>query len=338
MRLVATTVVRESKKRVTGFIYDVDWTSGEIVRRLPVPEPRFPEADDNPRGGVRGGRGVASTPRGIVVANYDTLYRYDDEWNLVDEFSHPLFVDLHEIDWDGEALWVTATGIDAVLRVSPDWEVEVAWDPYRSPLAERLGIGKRSHAIDGSLDYRIREAPLIDRCHINSVIRRNGSTVVNFGLVRTPRSDSARLADQVLAKLKGWDGRGRFRKRPGRTLIARLDAEKQADVLIDVPPHLVPWHNGQVLGESHIVVNDSTSKALRLFALPDGREVKSVHVPARWLRGLVPLDPNRLLVGLGPAAIALVDLERGAVERTVQLSDERREAVHGLALRQDVQA
>src|SRR5207302_154420 len=102
MRVIATTVVRESirGKQKTGYIYDVDWDTRSVRRRVPVPEPRYPESDDNPRGGVRGGRGVAVIPAGIVVANYDTLHTYDDDWNSLDAFSHPLFVGLHEIDWD----------------------------------------------------------------------------------------------------------------------------------------------------------------------------------------------------------------------------------------------
>src|SRR5439155_20728732 len=122
MRLLATTVVRESTrgKQRTGFIYDVDWEARAVTRRLPVPEPNFPESDDNPRGGVRGGRGVAVTREGIVVANYDTLYRYDDDWNVLDSLSHPLFVGMHEIDWDGRHVWIAATGLDAVLKATLD--------------------------------------------------------------------------------------------------------------------------------------------------------------------------------------------------------------------------
>jgi hypothetical protein len=330
MRLIATTVIRESKKRVTGFVYDLDWESGEIRHRLPVPEPRYPEADDNPRGGVRGGRGVAVTSGGVVVANYDTLYRYDDDWNVVDELSHPLFVDIHEIDWDGERLWVTATGIDAVLAVTLDGRVDVAWDPYASSLVESAGIGRRTGAVDGSVDYRLREAPLLDRCHINSAIRRNGTMVVNCGLVRRPKNEGARLVDRIASKLT--EQQGRRRKRPGRSLVARIDGGSAVDVLVDVPPHLVPWHNGQLLDEGHVVVNDSTTKTMRVFALADGREVSSLAVPGRWLRGLVSLDGWRCLVGSAPAAIALVNLEQRLVERRVDLSQERREAVHGLAL------
>ncbi len=119
MRVVATTVVRESLrgKQETGWIYDVDLDTGTVVHKVPVPDPQFPNSDDNPRGGVRGGRGVAATDKGIVVANYDTLTTFDDEWNVLDSLTHPLFVGLHEIDWDGANLWLAATGLDALLRV-----------------------------------------------------------------------------------------------------------------------------------------------------------------------------------------------------------------------------
>src|SRR3954471_8976688 len=103
MRLLATTVVRESirGRQRTGFIYDVDWESRTVTHRLPIPEPNFPQSDDNPRGGVRGGRGIAVTRHGIVAANYDTLTLYDDDWKVVDSLTDPLFVGIHEIDWDG---------------------------------------------------------------------------------------------------------------------------------------------------------------------------------------------------------------------------------------------
>lgn len=158
MRLVATTVVRESirGKQRTGYIYDVDWDRETIARRLPVPEPSFPESDDNPRGGVRGGRGVAVTRHGIVVANYDTLYLYDDDWNVVSSFSHPLFVGLHEVDWDGQHLWAAATGLDLVVKVDLAGSAEAAWDPHGSPALARFGIGTRTDAVDGSVDYRVR--------------------------------------------------------------------------------------------------------------------------------------------------------------------------------------
>ena len=64
--------------------------------------------------------------------------------------------------------------------------------------------------------------------------------------------------------------------------------------------------------------------------MPEGREITTVVVPG-WLRGLVVVSPNELLVGTGPS-IALVDLDAQRVTRRLELSDNPAEAVHGLAV------
>ena len=250
MRLVATTVVRESirGKQTTGYIYDVDWDAREVVRRLPVPEPSFPESDDNPRGGVRGGRGVAVTPKGIVVANYDTLYVYDDDWNVVDSFTHPLFVGIHEIDWDGAHFWAAATAIDAVLKVGLDWSVEAAWDPHEAPGFERFGLRPRPHPLDGTVDYRVRQAPLLNECHVNGVACRNGATVVNCGLVRKRKPLPTRLFRRGTQRLGIRQRSGR--RHSARSLVVRLEDDSPARVVIELDKHDFPTHNGQLIDES----------------------------------------------------------------------------------------
>ena len=55
-------------------------------------------------------------------------------------------------------------------------------------------------------------------------------------------------------------------------------------------------------------------------------------VPGTWLRGLEPLDARRVLAGTAPASIVLVNLDEGRIERTLQLSTDANEAVHGLAV------
>jgi hypothetical protein len=340
MRLIATTVVRESirGKQKMGFIYDVDWDGRQLLRRLPVPDPRFPESDDNPRGGIRGGRGVVPTRRGLVVANYDTLYRYDDDWNVLDAFSHPLFVGIHEIDWDGEHLWATSTGIDAVLRVTLDGEAKAAWDPHTRDLASRFGLRRRPHPIDGSVDYRVREAPLIDQCHINSVTRRDGDLVVNCGLMRRARAAPIRIAKRLGRRARGKLGASGRTADPGLrnagpSMVVRVGAEgASTEVLVESGPHDFPTHNGQLLDGSRVIVNDSTAGAVRIFELDGGLEIRRTEIQGTWLRGLERIDPARIVVGTAPAAIVLIDLERGVVEDRLQLSDDPNEAIHGLSL------
>jgi hypothetical protein len=338
MRVIATTVVRESirGKQRSGFIYDVDWDAQEVQRRLPVPEPSFPQSDDNPRGGVRGGRGVAVTKHGIVVANYDTLHIYDDDWKLLDDFSHPLFVGTHEIDWDGEHIWTAATGIDAVLKVSLDGSATVAWDPHEPDAARLLGVRRRPHPVDGSVDYRIREAPLIDQCHINGVTRHNGSTVVNCGLIRPTRPWRSRMwrraSTRAKAALRLPEREKAGPRHAGRSMVVRADEGEAVEVLVELGGHDFPTHNGQLLDDRRVAVNDSSNNSVRVFSIGDRRELTNVRIPGTWLRGMEPVDGSRLLVGTAPATIMLLDVESGEVEGRLQLSENPNEAIHGLVL------
>jgi hypothetical protein len=337
LRIIATTVVREAVRgrQRTGWIYDVDWEARRIRRRLPVPDPLYPETDSNPRGGMRGGRGVAPTPFGIVVANYDTLWIYDDDWNVLEQFSHPLFVGMHEIDWDGDHLWITATAIDVVLRVDLETKtVQVDWDPHAAGTAERLKLPRRPHAVDGSIDYRVREAPVIDQLHINGVTRFGGTTIVNCGLVRSPKGAAQQLADRVRGKL-GGDRRQLQRRgssKRGGSLVVRLNGSAQHEVLVSLPEHDVPTHNGQLLDETRVAVNDSTANTLRVFSLADQRELLALPLPGTWLRGLEPVDERYVFVGTAPATIRLVDLAAASFTDSLQLSEDPNEAIHGLAL------
>jgi hypothetical protein len=335
MRVLATSVVRESLrgKRRSGFIYDIDWDSGRVEHSLAVPEPQFPESDDNPRGGVRGGRGVAVTDAGIVVANYDTLHVYDESWNPVDVLSHELFVGLHEIDWDGSHVWATATAIDAVLRVGLDGTVTVGWDPHEQH--RRFGLRPRPHALDGSVDYRRRGAPKIDQCHVNGVAQLNGTTVVNCGLVRTRPSLPTRAWRRTRRRLHLGQPRENGRRNSGSSMVVALDGTPEAaSVLLKLRDHDFPTHNGQLLAEGRVAVNDTTENTLRVYSLANGAptETLAVKVPGTWLRGLEPVTADHVLVGSAPAQVMLVDVTTGAIEASVRLSDDPHEAVHGLTL------
>jgi hypothetical protein len=334
VKLVATTVVRESTrgKQKTGWIYEVDWDAQKIVRKLPVEEPRYPSSDDNPRGGVRGGRGAAVTDRGVVVANYDTLVTYDRDWAVLDSLSHPLFVGLHEIEWDGCNIWVAATGIDALLRVGARGEVEVAWDPHTSRFKSSYRLRPRSGPMDGSVDYRLPEAPLVDQCHLNGIAVCGDSLVVNCGLVRRRKSAASRLGVRVQSELCGGRRPKGTSSHSGRSVVVELGEGGVPKVLLELETQDFPSHNGQLLNRSRIAVNDSTHNTLRIFSADDRRPLQEVMIEGTWLRGLEPVDGERVFVGTAPASIVLVDVERGEVERTVRLSDDPNEAVHGLTL------
>src|SRR5205085_400866 len=89
-RLVFTSVIRGAALRETsGIVGVVDLERREVVSRSPVPESEHRANDPNPRGGVRGARGVAASGDRLVVANSDRLLVFDAAWSLVCELSHP---------------------------------------------------------------------------------------------------------------------------------------------------------------------------------------------------------------------------------------------------------
>jgi hypothetical protein len=112
----------------------------------------------------------------------------------------------------------------------------------------------------------------------------------------------------------------------------RVDGRGSTDVLVRLADVDFPNHNGQLLDTRRVVVSDSTRNTLRLFDARDGRVLQAIEVPGTWLRGLEPLDDQRLFVGIAPAAIVLIDLERGSIADRVQLSGDPNEAIHGLTI------
>ena len=315
MRVVATTVVRASVfgRQETGYVYDVDFDAARVESRVAVPAPARPASDDNPRGGIRGGRGVAFTPDGIVVATYDTLVRYDEAWNVAEVLESPLFAGLHEIDWDGDRLWLTATAIDALVRVD-DGTASVAWDPH-GEAAAALGLPAR----DPEVLARTPVVPRLDQCHLNGVTRRGDELVLHLGLVRS-RSVRRRLARRVGVAPAG------------ESLVVRLNGSPVPDVLVRLRGGDLPTHNGQFVATSRVAVNDSASNTLRVFDARTGSELRAFPMPGTWLRGLEPLGGGYALVGTAPATVHLVNLETGERERSVALADDPNEAVHGLAV------
>ena len=326
MRVIATTVVRESirGKQRTGTIYDVDWDSGAVSASFPVPEPDRPENDANPRGGSRGGRGAAAIGENVVIANYDTLLVYDRKWTLVDRFTHPLFLGLHELDWDGDRLYAAATAIDAVLAVDvPARTVEVAWDPHNSPLARRFGIsrGRKPPLLDAYAAPR-----KVDQVHLNGVTCIDDGLVVNCGLVRPTASLYQRQRRRVVTRL----GKPPIAKPRGAGVTLHVPAAGDEQVLVELSSRGMPTHNGQQLPGGRIAINDSSHDTLRIFSARGAREELTIPVNGTWLRGLEPLDQNRVLVGTAPASIVMINLEQGVEMGRVALSENPDEVIHGL--------
>src|SRR5689334_981362 len=113
LRVVVTTVIRHAPaSRPTGFVYAVDLDPVRTLLRSRVRESRHGGRNPNPRGGLRGARGLGALGDRLVVANAESLFVYDPSWRQLAELTHPAMGNVHELLPEEEGIWVTCTGSD----------------------------------------------------------------------------------------------------------------------------------------------------------------------------------------------------------------------------------
>lgn len=340
MKLVATTVIRHSAvgQESTGQLLMIDWHRREIEQSIPVPHPMHPSSNDNPRGGLRGGRGVKFWQDLCYVANYDTVFTYDRDWTQIAEISHPLATDIHEIDIDSEGLWLSCSRYDLIIKLSFSGELLAHWHISDAPkLMRRLKIS--ATPLDLERDYRKHLPSGLDRTHLNCVqCQPDGSLIVHLGEVHP--EDLLHRALRRLLPPPGFDAHrmGRLRRtfyewaHGSASYVVRLSGPQlsQFDILARHPA-LRPNHNGQLLDDGRVAVA-SERKALVVSESGTGRTLHQIPLPAKWVRGLTQIGPDRLLVGIAPCGVLEVDLAEGRILRELVLSDHPHEALHGLTV------
>jgi hypothetical protein len=320
-RVVVTSIIRMAwPHEVSANLRILDLESGRVTFVAPVPESVWRADDPNPRGGVRGARGVSAHGGRLVLANSERLFVFDAAWRLTRQITHPLMGAVHDILAEEQGILLTSAACDSLLRVSWEGELEDVWTLRDDPgLVRQLGL-PRLPSLDQSLDYRDpRLVPdsASNRIHLNGVARSPDGLLLSFGrfvpvekmLLRRPRP-----------------------VRPGTSALILLD-DGEATVLHRAEGAAAPNHNVARDGDL-LLYNDSNRDRLVAVDRRSGREQASVAIPGSpaFARGLAPAGSGSWLVGSqGPAAVSLVDLERGEVAATFPLDGHENETVYAIA-------
>src|SRR5689334_12628863 len=118
-RLVVTTVVRGAPEGVaSGFVYVVDAAQRRVLASAPIFETPWAWAGTNPRGGHRGGRGMASHGDRFAIANADEIHVFDRSWRRTAVLTDPALGDVHELAADADGLWACSSRADQLVRLS----------------------------------------------------------------------------------------------------------------------------------------------------------------------------------------------------------------------------
>lgn len=321
-RILASSVIRGGDRDFNGWLYEINWTEKKILRKVRIPNPEIPYL--GPRGGARGARGVASTGKQHFVANFNTIFVFNESFDLIDEISNSLFNGIHEIDIVSDGIWVSSTGIDAVLKV--DWTGKLLEFYYIPDIIERIAdkdkFPKRN--LDFSVDQRFRlydNSELIS--HLNSVKLFN----------QRPYVCCNKLGSIIALE-------------PNEIIFSNTDKSG--------------FHNGMIVSTDVGVVNSSNEKRLYVFDPISGQKQFSIdwkekfnttenkqnildrifnennsdfnHSKSGWNRGLAVQENGNLLIGSSPALIIEIDATERRIEDIFIISENVSETIHGLTI------
>ena len=305
-RYLVSTICRGSgPDEPSGNLYVVDPELG-VQGSCPVPPCEHLHREPNPRGGIRGGRGLAADGDTLYVAHGSGVLHFDSSWQPLAEIGHPWCGNVHDIAVHEARLWVCSTANDALAAFDPAGRLTDLVD--LRPAAGLAGDGSRFAA---ALDYRDPAGyPLAE----SNLLHANG---VAFG------ADGAPLVSLGRSEAEGDERR--------RGLIARADGRGAVlPVTDDVP---VPIHNVLPLADGTVVTLDTGAGELRILGA-DGTAHGSWAVappaPYGFLRGLCPTGDGLLLIG-ERNRLLLVDLSVACLIREFTLSPSPREAVYAIA-------
>lgn len=350
-RLLVTSIVRHADlEHASGFANVLELNSGRILMRSPVPESTHRTRDLNPRGGLRGARGIAFCGEKLALANTERVLVFDSNWRLKDEVTHPLMGGIHDLLADAEGIWVACTSADLLVRMSWEGELISAWE-WRTDagLCSQLGFGELAN-VNRGVDFRdpetSRSAPR-NLAHLNSICQNGNRILVSLGRIIPPHTYK-RLV------LAGWIGRvsrglGLRRstvkksglqpggipasKRPGsRYALLELDEQQQSKLIFSQSDIEVPNHNVAVY-QDRIMYNDTNRNELVNLDLEKGTE-RRLPIPGApgFLRGLALSGDDAFVGSQAPAAVYQVDLEKWVIKREFLLYGVRNESVYGIAL------
>lgn len=304
-RCLVSTICRGSRPgEPSGHLYVVDPQRG-VQGSCPMPPPPHLHREPNPRGGIRGGRGLAADGDTVYVANGAEVLRFDRGWRRLARISHPWCGNVHDIAVHDDRLWVCSTANDALAAFDPTGRLTDLLD--LRPAAGLAGDGTRFAA---TVDYRdpAGYAATSNLLHVNGVaFDTEGAPLVSLGRAETEGSECR------------------------RGLIAR--AGRRGAPLTVADDVAAPIHNVVPGTDGTLLTLDTGAGELRVLRADDtvaGSLALAPPAPHGFLRGLCPAGGDHLVVG-ERNRLLFVDLSTTQATRSLRLGESPREAVYAIA-------
>lgn len=318
--VIATSVIRSAYQGQShGGVYLVDLETGWSEQVLDWNDPAI---DWSGRGGDRGLRGIAFWGDRVLLAASDEIFVYDQHFTRLGSFRNRYLKHCHEIAVSGDTLHLTSSGFDGILTYDLAAEEFVGASCLRYSVAAR---GYRNKVIRSEAGRR--RLPTVHPKHVRYDPRSAGGPPP---LDTVHVNSVACVGDRVFAagRNSGW--------------LYELSGEQC------VPFARIPegTHNAQPYGSSvvynhtladTVCIGSIEGTAAREFPIPsyapetlENTQLATGAARQGFARGLATMQGGRVAVGSSPATISVFDTATGQRLRSVNLTMDVRNAVHGL--------
>ena len=357
--LIVSTVRRHTPSdEPSGYIHAVDLEKSQVVQRSNIIEPAYREVDDNPRGGMRGSKGITLREGQIALSNFSMVFRYDPQWNLLGVISHPSCAGIHDILFDENSLWVTSARTDTLMHFDLDGNLmdQVYIRGDRSILKSldwRVPVLLNDDDIrSGRIDFRdprSHEKESYDRAHLNSIcVLPDGDVLVSLGFVFGMEFANLLRLKIFLVKMGIWSPLmainnqlrnwvGKKDKNTDKTLIVhpaqaksaivRISSNGNHEICFSLPGMTAPSHSLLSMSDGTAVYLNTTDGSLVHFNTGSGDILSSTKITDGFLRGVTKLSEETLIVG-SKGELMVFDLPNRRVEKRIRISDDSHEAVY----------
>jgi hypothetical protein len=299
-KVIATSVVRGANKDEShGGIYLVDLALDEVEQ---VVDWNTVEISWEGRGWDRGLRGIAVCGQQVFVAASDELFRFDRQFKINGSWRSPFLRHAHEISRFDDHLLVTSTGFDSILRFNlTSLEFDRGW-LIRPRGKETLNLS--------TFDPRRNGPPPGNSIHLNNVFQdASGMYVSGRGLPFLLQINDGAL--QPLTRLPMGT----------HNVFTYADGVLFNDTSADLLAYEAP---GQFC---YLDVPRYRFDQLENADLGDDKLARQ-----GFGRGLCPYRDNIVIAGSSPSTITAWDLTARSAIKSVNISMDIRNAVHGLEI------
>jgi len=300
-KLITTSVVRGSSQGEShGGVYLLDLENQIVEQKI---DWNRTDIDWQGRGWDRGLRGIAFDGDIIYIAASDELFAYTPDFEVVGSWKNAYLKHCHEICVYDRTLFITSTAFDSILAFNLD-EKRFGWG---------LRITSRDYKFFTTVfDAESDDGPImLNKMHINNVFCSEHGMYISG------------LKTGGMLHFNG----------------------KKVHMSVELPEGV---HNARPFRDG-VLFNDSQADALRYAGRGEGNEDRAMPVPrfepvellhaegdttgvarASFARGLCILSDSIVAGGSSPSTITVYDLAANMQMLSVNLTNDVRNAIHGL--------